>query len=233
MNHMEVYNDTEVEGRHKDVGRSKTFERARTALTLKDKVVLDTGCGYGEYLTFFGRGSVGLTTTLHEVEYGQKEGIDIRQGNVEKLDELSFPQLFDAVWANNIFEHLLSPHAFLITLKPIVKKDGEVILGVPMVPMVPSLMQIKKFRGALASNHINFFSIHTLRLTIERAGWKVKEMRPFIFSNKFLDILVSPFAPHIYAVATNDGEFRYPPKKLKEWESDTHYERLLKIAGKI
>ena len=93
-----------------------------------------------------------------------------------------------------------------------------------------SLMKINKFKGALASSHINFFTRETLRLTVQSSGWRVEDIRPFIFRNKFLDRFFSFFAPHLYVVAYNNAKFVYPEKKLKEWEKEPYYQELLKIG---
>ncbi|MFH1661891.1 MAG: hypothetical protein ABIA02_02245 [Candidatus Falkowbacteria bacterium] len=67
----------------------------------------------------------------------------------------------------------------------------------------------------------------------ERSGWKVKEMRSFIFSNKFLDKLLNFIAPHVYIIAENNISFKYPPKKVKEWEGDEYYKDLLNINNEM
>ncbi len=222
----------EADARFAPVKRSLVFNRICDVLALRDKKVLDLGCGYGEYMQLFGKGSVGITTTPHEVEYGKARGIDIRTGNVERIDELGLPQDFDAIWANNLFEHLLSPHAFLLKLKTVAKPGARLILGVPVIPRIASLMHVGKFRGALAHAHVNFFTRESLRLTVERAGWKVETVRPFV-APASLDHPASFFMPHLYVVATNDTSFRYHEKKLKEWEHDPLYARLLAITGQV
>lgn len=225
-----VFSDQDIDARHRAVEASRTFRNARAALSLSKKRVLDVGCGYGEYLRHFGAGSIGITTTQDEVSYGARSGLAITEGNAEQLFEWKEKTSFEAVWANNLFEHLLSPHAFLISLKTMVTPAAEVVLGVPVVPVAPALMKLRKFRGALASNHINFFTKHTLTLTVERAGWHVKEVRPFVFTNAFFDRLVAPFAPHVYVVAQNNSHFSYPPKKIKEWKDDPQYANLLRVG---
>ena len=227
---MNLPDERAIEKRHAAVRASRTFRNVRNTFTLQGKRVLDVGCGYGEYLALFGVGSLGITTTAHEVVYGKRAGLDIRQGNAEALDELHVGNLFNAVWANNLYEHLLSPHSFLMRLKHVVKDDGIIILGVPVVPRVTSLLSLRKFRGALASNHINFFTKETLSLTAQRAGWIVEEVRPFFFANRFLDSLIAPLAPHLYLVARNNPYFQYPPKKIKEWADDPRYVGLLSIG---
>ena len=230
MSAMKSYTDDQVRVRHTRVAMSRTFRNLVVAYGLGRKRVLDIGCGYGEYLRAFGQGSVGLTTTREEVAYGSRVGLDIREGNAEELSTLSLGDAFEAVWANNLFEHLLSPHAFLVMLKPHVAPNAALVLGVPIV--LPSLfMCARRLRGALASNHIGFYTPHTLRLTVERAGWKVETMRPFFFENEALDRLCAPLAPHLYLVARNETSFMYPLKKLKEWQDDPRYASLLKITG--
>ncbi len=223
----------DITRRFEGVRNSTTFNRIVRQLGLGKKKVLDLGCGYGEYMALCGPGSLGVTTTLAEVEYGAKHGTRIVRSNVEELDKI--PELqteqFEAVWSNNLFEHLLAPHRFLNSLKRYATGDTLLVLGVPVVPFIPGLMRLKKFRGALSVAHINFFTKDTLKLTAERAGWSVVEARPFIFSNKVLDSLVSVIAPHIYLVAKNDPTFTYPDKKLKEWKDEPHYQYVLETTG--
>ncbi len=220
-----------IKFREENVAVSRTFKNIRDLYGLSNKAVCDIGCGFGEYLRMFGKGSIGVTTTQEEIEYGSKNNLNIIFGNAEKIESL-FPstQKFEGIWANNLFEHLLSPHAFLIKLKKISSENTIAIIGVPVVPKIVSLISLPWFRGTLASNHVSFFTNITLKLTVERAGWNVIAVRPFIFKNKFLDYIVRPFAPHLYVVAKNNSDFVYPPKKLKEWVTDEYYTEILSIT---
>ncbi len=168
-----------IENREKNVAYSRTFRIIRSLYCLSDKAVLDVGCGFGEYLRFFGSGSMGITTTAAEIEYAKNHNLTVLFGNAELLGDVASQREFDAVWANNLFEHLLSPHAFLMKLKKLSHGRTILILGVPVVPKIVSLLSLGRFRGALATNHINFFTYVTLRLTAERAGWTVAAARPF------------------------------------------------------
>ncbi|MES2668684.1 MAG: methyltransferase domain-containing protein [Patescibacteria group bacterium] len=213
--------------RFKPVSSSRVFNRILTAFDLRTKKVLDLGCAYGEHLVHFGPGSLGITTTLDEVEYGARHGLHIAYGNVESLN---LSEDFSVIWANNLFEHLLSPHAFLMRLKRSARPETLLILGVPVIPKVASLLRLKKFRGSLAVAHINFFTRESLRLTVERAGWRVREIRPFQFGNPLIDSLFGYLSPHLYVVAENNLDFAYHEKKLKEWKDDDHYAEVLSIA---
>ncbi|MDB5194404.1 MAG: methyltransferase domain protein [Parcubacteria group bacterium] len=220
---------TNTAERFEGVNLSRTFKNICDRFGLGSKAVLDIGCGYGQYLTHFGKGSVGITTAEEEVEFGKSRGLRIVLGNAERLD----PNLgahFEAFWANNIFEHLLSPHAFLMKLKLLAHDDALIIIGVPVVTSLPFLMRVTAWRGPLASNHVNFFTARTVGLTVGFAGWKPIEVRPFIFKSRLLDALVRPFAPHMYVIARNIPNFTYPPKKVGEWIGDIHYHEMLNIT---
>lgn len=224
--------DSEISKRFELTKNSKTYARIARILGFAEKRVLDMGCGFGEYMQRMRKDSVGITTNPDEVDYGKRHNIDLRLGNVEKLKETIRPEeRFDMFWGNNLFEHLLSPHAFLVHMKEFSTPDTRIVLGVPVVPKIETMMKLRKYRGPLASPHVNFFTKRTLSLTAQYAGWKVEQIRPFIFSNKFLDSLVSNFAPHMYVVAKNIDDYRYPPKKMKEWVHDPMYQDLIKIMG--
>lgn len=230
---MQSETNTAIGKRDRDVMNSTTFKRIANTYNLQNKRVLDIGCGFGEYMQRFGPTSVGITTTPEEVDYGKTVGRDIRFGNVERLAEAIEPhERFDVIWANNIFEHLLSPHAFLVHLKKFANEDTVVILGTPMVPFFPQLLTVKKFSGALASPHVNFFTKKTYELTLQFAGWTPKNIQPFYFSSNLLDTTFAPFAPHLYLTAQNDSSYQYPPKKIKEWENDSLYQDLIQIMNK-
>lgn len=220
-----------IKHREENVKSSRTFRNIVRLYGLSEKSVCDIGCGFGEYLRFFGKGSIGVTTTNEEVDYGKHNDLHIIFGNAERLEStFANGEKFEAVWANNLFEHLLSPHGFLMNIKKISNDNTLLILGVPVIPKIVSLISLPWFRGTLASNHINFFTRQSLGLTVLRGGWKTITVRPFIFKNRYLDFLVRPFAPHLYVVARNDTGFAYPAKKLKEWVSDHHYDDLLGIT---
>lgn len=213
---------------------STTFAYIAKRYSLKEKRVLDIGCGYGGYMQRFGAQSVGITTRAEEVAYGRIKGRDIRIGNAEHLYEvLHEGETFDVIWCNNILEHLLSPHTFLMQLKKFAHADTVLIIGTPVIPALSILTRLQKFRGALASVHINFFNYVTYPTTIRYAGWNIREVRSFFFKNTALDYVTHFFAPHLYVIAENNTIFTYPPKKVTEWEEDARFKSLLDIGTSI
>lgn len=222
-----------TEQNDKKVIDSKTFRNICESYDLQNKRVLDIGCGFGSHMQRFGENSVGITTNTDEVEVGKVINRDIRLGNVETLQRtLPSNEKFDVIWCNNIFEHLLSPHSFLVNLKPYADESTLIILGTPMVPTPASLMRLKKFRGALASPHINFFTKETYNLTVKYAGWSPLKISPFKFKLELLNSITSKSWPHLYLVAKNNTNYTYPPKKMKEWEDADLYQPLIQIMNR-
>lgn len=204
-----------IEQRFRNTARSKTFGNIVRAFGLDTKAVLDLGSSYGEFLANFGPGSVGVTIAPDEAAYGKSKGLDVREGNVE-ADDFALDKTFEIIFSNNLLEHLYSPHAFLHRIKKYLSPGGTLILGVPCIPTLAPLLRFKKFRGSLAEAHINFFTRETLRKTVERAGYDVREVRGFHFSNALLDHLLDPIYPHLYVIATPQPNFAYSEKRMKE-----------------
>ena len=188
-----------IQERFDNVKKSRTFTHILRAFDLKNKSVLDVGCSHGEFLIHFGEGSTGLTISEEESEFGKNnKGLDIRCENIES-SSLSLDKKFDVIFANNIFEHLYSPHTFLIESKKYLKDDGVLILGVPVIPKFTSLLRFWKFRGSLAVSHINFFTTKTLEITVQRAGWDIDGSRSFYLFSRLFDKVLYSITPHIYS----------------------------------
>lgn len=215
MNQNSTNHSQEIEKRFINVTASQTFNNIIRTFDLRNKSVLDIGCSYGEFLAHFGPHSVGVTITQDEVDYGKKRELDIRFGNIED-PSFVLDQKFDVIFANNIFEHLYSPHQFLVDVKKYLKEDGLLILGVPCMPIITPLIHVRKFRGALAMAHINFFTKDTLIKTVERGGWIPQSIRGYHFMNPFVDHCLDLVYPHFYVAAKLEKDFKYSDKRMKE-----------------
>lgn len=204
-----------IEQRFANIGFSRTFRNIVRLFGLDKKAVLDIGCSYGEFLAHFGPGSVGVTISEEEAVYGRTKGLDIRCGNIES-DSFDIDGTFDIIFCNNLLEHLYSPHAFLIKIKKYLAPGSMLILGVPCIPTCTCLLHLRKFHGALAEAHINFFTKETLTKTVKRAGYVVRTVRGFHFAPRALDHMLDPIYPHFYAVAEPDPNFGYTKKRRDE-----------------
>jgi 2-polyprenyl-3-methyl-5-hydroxy-6-metoxy-1,4-benzoquinol methylase len=195
-----------VEKRFTSQASSKTFQNIIRTYGLDNKSVFDIGCSYGEHLINFGPGSYGITMKTIEVEYGRQKGLKIDLGNIED-QAFELDRKFDVVFANNILEHLYSPHHFLCGIKKYLKEDGIAIIGVPCVPAIRALIGLRKFNGSLSHHHINFYNKFTLGKTVERSGWIIQSVRGFRIYPTIIDHLLDPIYPHFYVVARVDKTF--------------------------
>jgi 2-polyprenyl-3-methyl-5-hydroxy-6-metoxy-1,4-benzoquinol methylase len=139
--------------------------------------ILAIGSGYG-YTTF------GIAKTGHNIL-----GVDISQNAVDfatqqfgnyfkcsKVENLKLTQKFDLIVANELFEHLADPNKFIETLKPLLKKNGKILITTPNknfadtinpkavwqsdLPPVHTFWLTEKGAELIAENHkmnINFF----------------------------------------------------------------------------
>lgn len=195
-----------IDARFDAVSRSRTFRNIITAFQLGGKAVLDLGCSFGEHLAHFGDGSTGITITPEDAAEGVRRGLDVRIGDAEQ--KLPIDKAYDAIYCSNLLEHLQAPHRFLVDIRSVLKPGGVLVLGVPVIPFPPMLMGLRKFHGALAVSHINFFTGDSLRITAERAGWRIRAVRGFRLKSELLDRLAFYLYPHLYVIAEPDPDFK-------------------------
>lgn len=205
------------------VKKSRVFNNLITRFSLDKKAVLDVGSSGGHHLACFGPGSMGITLIDDHIESGKKRGLNIISKNVEDPN-FSLDTTFDVVWANNFFEHMDAPHPFLRKMTDCINDDGILILGVPVIPWCTWLGNFKKFRGAYAHSHVNFFYRKTLIETVRAAGYEVQEARLFFMSAPLLDWVFNFIAPHMYVVATPKKDFTYGHKRILSLEGYKEYE---------
>jgi len=208
--------DKNIELGFKKQAKSKVFNNIIDIFGLNQKTVFDIGCSNGEFLIHFGQNSLGITIIQDEVDRGKSRGLNIQHGNIEYDDDINVPEnSFDVIFANNLLEHLYSPHKFLNKIKKYLKKDGLLILGVPCIPILRCLLNFNKFRGSLAISHINFFNRYTLIKTVEKSGWNILNVRGFYFKNKIMDHFLDLIYPHFYVVAQVNHDFKYSAKRVR------------------
>lgn len=154
----------------------------RTYPRLGSEPVLDVGCGVlTPHLRHFGPGSIGLDGAeveppdrCHFVRWNFSSDIPTL------LDGEGLPRAFEFVWCQDVFEHVLSPHEFLLNLRRALRPDGLLFLGVPLINRLGPLADNRRnplnyFRGFLSQDHVNFFTFRTLKYTVEFAGLELRD----------------------------------------------------------
>lgn len=148
---------------------------------LSEKMVAEVGCGYGGNLIHYGPGSYGVEILQNEVNFINSIGMSayLRDIITEPIDDL--PKT-DAVVAWAVLEHVTSPHIALRKMHQMLKPGGKIFLYVPTIPLFPFFGRIDTFQnyfwGHRQDDHINAFTIDTIRFAAERTGFKTIDVSP-------------------------------------------------------
>jgi len=187
--------------------RLKFVQSLKIIKPLVSKKWLDLGAGDGTYLNFMSNESVGL---------------DIHPNPQKKIFSWNFNDScpkellgkIDVIWCSNLIEHVLRPHEFLLRIKEFLTPNGIVILCCPQTLLRNSFI----FRGTLHGDHVNFFNLTTLKLTMRFAGYRI------IFagspSSKRWGQKFSFVSPIIMVIAVPLPNFQYPESAHKYLDSN-------------
>lgn len=187
-----------------------------------ERRVLEIGSSFGDHLLFWGEGSEGIELQERQAGFTAAMGYPTHRLNVE--DELgTLPAgSYDAIHTNNLLEHLVAPHLFLARCHSLLRDDGLLVIGHPVVPASASrwLWSALGYRGWLAGEHINFYTPGTARLTLERAGFQVLEqLSPgFLRIHRLASRAALPVGVGCYSVCRKHAQYRYAQKRLAAFD---------------
>ena len=145
--------------------RLKFAQELKIVQPLLTKKWLDLGAGDGTYLSFMSDQSIGLDIKPNL----QKK---IRSWNFDNTVPNDLIGQIDVIWCSNLIEHVLRPHEFLLHIKKFLKPSGLLIICCPQTLLRNPFI----FKGALHGDHVNFFNLTTLKLTIKFAGKGIHEV---------------------------------------------------------
>jgi len=168
---------------------------------------LDVGAGNGHYLQFMPAGSLG-------VDINENPNLGISKWNFLNPLPAELEKRISVVWCSNLIEHVLDPHRFLINLRLVLKDDKSLVLIA-----CPNTISLQKgpWRGTLAADHINFFNLRTLKLTMQFAGYEIvyAGSPSFPYLPLSLSKLLGSFGPTLFVAARPISNFQYSPKAHK------------------
>jgi len=176
------------------------------------KRVLDMGCFYGQTLLYWGKNSEGVDASERAIRFLKILGINGYNFNVENGFNLLQDKKYEAIYCNNLIEHLVAPHLFLTRLYSILDINGILAISLPAVPSFISFLWKKfNFKGWLSVDHVNFFTLETIKLTLERAGFKVVgQYSPGLYKfSSLLSKLCVKFTPHCLLICKKYSDFKY------------------------
>ena len=164
-----------------DYRRSVQFEK-----NLKNKDILDFGCGWGGFLR-----NVKNYKSLSGIEL-RKECINYIRKNVKKIDISdnlnSFDKKFDIITIFHVLEHIPYQIKTLKLLKSKLKNKGKIIIEVPHAEDFLLLQEeLKEFKNfTFWSEHLILHTYKSLKSILMKAGFKsvnIQYYQRYNFSN--------------------------------------------------
>jgi 2-polyprenyl-3-methyl-5-hydroxy-6-metoxy-1,4-benzoquinol methylase len=168
---------------------------------LSGKLVLDIGCGQGEFLKELTHVS-GATGVGYDAMYAGETGTSgattFHSGLAPRRDGL--PN-YDFFTSRHWFEHLDDPHEFLVDLREQAK--GREVFGYVEVP--DAVYDLATAGWEVIYPHVSYFDAYSLASIFSRAGWTV-ESTGTLFSGMFRYIEVSANRPRAGGHVAHTGE---------------------------
>ena len=164
-----------------DYRRASQFEK-----NLKNKDILDFGCGWGGFLR-----NIKNYKSLSGVEL-RKECINFIKNNIQKIDISdnvnSFDKKFDIITMFHVLEHIPYQIETLKVLKSKLKNKGKIIIEVPHAEDFLILQEeLKEFKNfTFWSEHLILHTYKSLKSILLKSGFKninIQYYQRYNFSN--------------------------------------------------
>lgn len=136
------------------------------------KTVLEIGCGAGGILKFFqdkGLNVLGCDFDNEYLNFGRKKGLNLIRGSVEEVEA----NYADIIILNHVIEHISDPVKFLKQLRPVLKKNGIIFIGVPGILNLRTKFYQSNIQRYLQNAHVWHFSLGTLENVANQAGFSL------------------------------------------------------------
>ena len=179
--------------------RIKQFGNFIQKFSLKEKKVIEIGCGRGEYLSLmrqFGAEAYGLEQAEESVVQCVKNGLKVSKGFVEssayKLDHAPF----DAFYILNFLEHLPDPNS---TIRGIYNNLSDDAVGLVEVPNFDMILRNNLFSEFIC-DHLFYFTRETLSTTLRLNGFEIIDCNE-VWYDYIISAIVHPMKSSVAGMA--------------------------------
>ena len=137
--------------------------------------LLDVGCGVGSLVALLqklGWQSVGMDTSPKAAELAKRElGLDILQAH---LGDTTFePETFNVVVLLAVLEHVVKPVDMMAQVWDLLKPGGLVVFSLPNLDNLSYILMPNKAEYSwFIKEHINHFTLKTLRTLLQKTGFR-------------------------------------------------------------
>ena len=154
--------------------RETQFKNFIKKYNLKNKKILEVGCGFGEYLSIMNRCNVnayGIEYSQKAVNYCKNLGLKVSKQFIENEKYKIKYAPFDAFFIMSYLEHIPDINSFLIGISNNLTDKGVGLIEVPNFDMILK----KKLFSEFISDHLYYFTKDTLKMTLNMNGFDVLE----------------------------------------------------------
>jgi 2-polyprenyl-3-methyl-5-hydroxy-6-metoxy-1,4-benzoquinol methylase len=152
--------------------RSKQFRNFIEKFNLKNKKIIEVGCGKGEYLSIMsqqGAQTFGLEFSEESVVACNKLGLSVTRGYIESNHEVLQDSPFDGFFILNFLEHLPNINSVLGGIHKNLCASGVGLVEVPNFDMILQKNLYSEFIG----DHLFYFTRETLENTLKMNGFEI------------------------------------------------------------
>ena len=131
--------------------------------------LLDVGAATGSFMTAAkkrGWNVSGVEISDFAAETGRQKGLDIKTGILENCGYEK--EYFDIITLWDVFEHISNPQSTLAHIKKILKPGGLIVMNLPDSDSLFARLMGKKWALIIPPEHLHLFSIHNLKILLER-----------------------------------------------------------------
>lgn len=156
--------------------RLKQFNNFIKKYNLKNKNIVEVGCGKGEYLSLmdgFNINTYGIEHSQESVDYCISKGLNVSKMYLENSNDIINENFnFDAFFILNFFEHLVNPN---LTLKILNQNLNDNAVGIIEVPNFDMMLKNNLF-SEFINDHLFYFTKETLTSTLSKNGFEIIEL---------------------------------------------------------
>ena len=156
--------------------RIKQFKKFVKKYGLKNKKVIEIGCGKGEYLSLMksaGVDAYGIENSQESVDYCIKNNLNVTKDFIYTAVDVLPSRPYDAFFMLSYFEHLPDPTIQLKSIHKNLKEGGVGLIEVPNFDMMLKHDMFSEF----ITDHLTYFTKSTLTSTLLMNGFDVIECK--------------------------------------------------------
>jgi SAM-dependent methyltransferase len=205
--------------------RKKQFSKFLNKYKLKNKNLIEIGCGTGDYLNIFSKmnkNSFGIEGSNKNYKICKNKKLKVFKGFVNGQNYKIFNKKFDAFFIFSYFEHIPNLNDFIKGIHNNLKEDAVGIIEVPNFEMILK----KKLYTEFIIDHLYYFTKKTLKLVLECNGFEIIESSE-IWNKYILSVIVRKRKPiqikdfnalnKRLKIQLSKFIKKYPSKKVAVW----------------